>query len=1166
MKPHIACLFLLSACAATHAPLPGPATAPTATGSQPTEATPEPVETDDRARIDERWPELARVEELRAAERRDEARAALNAWLEPGLKARCEGLADEERVALARRIDGLATALELPEVEHQARQLRLRVLEATRSSLDEDVLVAKAELASTQFVLGDFESALALQEAVLPAWRSTKLPEDEALLALESNLATTLKALGEYQRSLELQEHVHAVWEHVRPPDDPALLVAKYNLAGTRYVVGDLAGSQTLYREVHAAWQRLLAPDHPSLLAAKQGLAVASKAIGELDVALALEEELVAARERQLSPDDPALLDARMNLATTRYILGDLNGARTLIEDVHSRLEKIVSEDHPDLLAAKRNLAVVRAAFGDVGGALEIEESVHATYERQLSSDDPNLLFAKTNLAVSRAEIGDLEGARALEEYVLAARMRLLPKEHPDLLLAQQNLAVTLQMMGELQAARDLCEVVYEVRTHVLPPRHPDRWRAIENLAVLVLRLGDAERAKALFEEVCALRERFVPADHPDLLEAQQYRAAACHALGEVPQALALVEHVHAVRGSLLPPDHPDRLRSAQNLAALRGEQDDWESVRSVVQELIAGQVQVAGSLTGGAPRVVRATALRELERLSWSAHWSALLEAQASVGLDRDLVVALEGLRLVSTTSAETARMASRVPGVEEQRAQLVRVGGELAELSRSAPTRRRDVEEWRSRLQTLAEERDRLARELRTQLQRHGIQVALPSVESIAEACAGEAVHVGYWRHERWTQTPHHGREYVATDALLAMVVTPDARVQRIELGPMAPIDAAIERWRAACGAPVEARGLGVESGARDGGEAELRAAGEALRALVLDPILAAVPDARELRCVLDDTLFLVPLDALPLGDGIVGEQLTVRVGTTVRQFEASEDDADGVVEPHLLVVGGVDYAASGADAAERELFTATPPLEGATRSVAGANFALLLGAGLEARGVAEQFESWSGIEANLVTGAAATKAALVERVDEARYLHIATHGWFAPPTAVSMLDDAGTDAGGGTSDALRLSLERTQETIVGFLPETLCGLALAGANHGPAGILTAEELATLDLTNCELAVLSACETNVGIRRAGQGIQSLQTALHAAGARTAITSLWKVDDAATRRLFELFYTKLWSENLGPADALWQAKMALKSEGHPTRDWAGWVLTGAPD
>ena len=68
------------------------------------------------------------------------------------------------------------------------------------------------------------------------------------------------------------------------------------------------------------------------------------------------------------------------------------------------------------------------------------------------------------------------------------------------------------------------------------------------------------------------------------------------------------------------------------------------------------------------------------------------------------------------------------------------------------------------------------------------------------------------------------------------------------------------------------------------------------------------------------------------------------------------------------------------------------------------------------------------------------------------------------------------------------------------------------------------------------------------------------------AAGVRTAITSLWRVDDAATRRLMELFYTKLWGEGLGKAEALWQAKMALRGEGHPLRDWAGWVLSGDPD
>ena len=49
-------------------------------------------------------------------------------------------------------------------------------------------------------------------------------------------------------------------------------------------------------------------------------------------------------------------------------------------------------------------------------------------------------------------------------------------------------------------------------------------------------------------------------------------------------------------------------------------------------------------------------------------------------------------------------------------------------------------------------------------------------------------------------------------------------------------------------------------------------------------------------------------------------------------------------------------------------------------------------------------------------------------------------------------------------------------------------------------------------------------------------------------------------------RRLMELFYTKLWVEKEPKARALWEAKMALRAEGAPVRDWAAWVLSGNPE
>ncbi len=186
--------------------------------------------------------------------------------------------------------------------------------------------------------------------------------------------------------------------------------------------------------------------------------------------------------------------------------------------------------------------------------------------------------------------------------------------------------------------------------------------------------------------------------------------------------------------------------------------------------------------------------------------------------------------------------------------------------------------------------------------------------------------------------------------------------------------------------------------------------------------------------------------------------------------------------------------------------------------------------------------------------------TKTLLFERAPRARYLHLATHGFFgrSPGVAGPSLSPASTAQSGGDAAA-------------GLAPMTLCGLALAGANLGPdatgrvPGLVTAEEIAGLDLSSCDLAVLSACETNVGVRRAGLGVQSLQAALHAAGVRTAITSLWKVDDAATRELMERLYTYLWVEELPKGEALWRAKCDLREAGHPTRDWAAWVLSGDP-
>ncbi len=94
-------------------------------------------------------------------------------------------------------------------------------------------------------------------------------------------------------------------------------------------------------------------------------------------------------------------------------------------------------------------------------------------------------------------------------------------------------------------------------------------------------------------------------------------------------------------------------------------------------------------------------------------------------------------------------------------------------------------------------------------------------------------------------------------------------------------------------------------------------------------------------------------------------------------------------------------------------------------------------------------------------------------------------------------------------------------------------------------------------------ELLTLTACQTAAGDDRAALGLAGVAVQ---AGARSALASLWFIDDATTAQIATDFYTNLRDSSINKAEALRTAQVSLIEAGgknaHPAY-WAAFILIG---
>ncbi|WP_254508867.1 CHAT domain-containing protein [Anatilimnocola floriformis] len=243
-------------------------------------------------------------------------------------------------------------------------------------------------------------------------------------------------------------------------------------------------------------------------------------------------------------------------------------------------------------------------------------------------------------------------------------------------------------------------------------------------------------------------------------------------------------------------------------------------------------------------------------------------------------------------------------------------------------------------------------------------------------------------------------------------------------------------------------------------------------------------------------------------------------------------AERKASTATEQKLFALGDPNYAAAtGADALDRTL--------GISRTVDRFRSGLskLPSTGLEANWIQQNLEK-IGFTTTKVLGAEATEAAIRRHAPGKQIIHMACHG---------MADQSYGNFFGS--------------------------LAVAPGRAGDSrddGFLSMSEIYELNLDGCELAILSACETNYGPQQQGEGVWALSRGFLVAGSRRVVASNWVVDDLAGATLICYFSNYLAQAGKEPIDrdyatALLKAKRQIRKDAnwkHPFY-WSSLVLVG---
>jgi hypothetical protein len=970
----------------------------------------------------------------------------------------------------------------------------ISIQERTIARTSPDYTASLNNLAGYYFLKGNYAEAIRLATEILNLDEIIFGNEHPNYAITLSNLATYKSAIGEYSEALELEKNASIIYEKTLGKDHLTYARSLSSIANYNSILGNYKEAISLNTEALKIYEKTLGKEHPTYALSINSLAELQVHIGNYPMATKLFTQALETAKKSLGPNHSAYATILHNMATCISILGDDRKAITLEKEALSIREKALGKESNAYSVSLHSLAVLNSSTGNYVEAIKYETESLNIIKKTLGKNHKSYSTGSSCLASYYSALGNYEEAIKLDSEALYTIEQTFGKNHPDYANILSNLANDYYYYGNYVEASRLGHEALNIREKVLGTQHPDYAEALSNVSMFNISLGNLAEAKRQIMEASKIFQiTFGQESHNYSI--MLHKLALCNALQHnFSESIRLEKEVLKIFAKTIGKNHPDYRLALNDLTFYYFNSKDY--INTAQQAILT---------TEECNKIVFSTFtdLTSHERtLFWNkySNWYNYYLPMFSYYISEpELSVATYNGALLAKELLLNA---------DREMSQLILESNDKA-----------FIQEYRD----LQFNKTILYKMLQKPKKEHITDI--DSIHRIVrkqekELITKSKVYGDYTRNLQitWKEVQKKlNKEDIAIEFLAFPAGKDSIIYAALILRPETTSPKMIPLFERKQLSNINKKDFYTTP---------------TLSQLIWKPLEKELKGIKNVYFAPAGQLHNIAIEHLPSSDStFIAEQINFYRLSSTRQLVMIKDKSH---IKEAVLYGGLKYDAdTTALVVENKKYTDIPrdlniqhtfypdslnlrdgakylpatKIEAEQIKQALENTRLQPALYMDLRGTEESFKALSGKNISM--------------------LHIATHGFYWTETEARQTKDL---------DFLMMG-DNNQSRYVEDKALTRSGLLLSGANIAlkgnplpeglEDGILTAKELAGLDLRGLDLVVLSACQTGLG-EITGDGVFGLQRGFKKAGANTLLMSLWKVDDNATQLLMTQFYKNL--------------------------------------